>query len=250
MIKIGITGQSGFIGTHLYNYLSLKKDEIIIIPFKDEYFQNKTQLNSFVKQCDTIVHLAALNRHNDQKLIYGTNIGLVKKLIESCEDTESKPHIIFSSSIQEGRDNLYGKSKQIGRESFEEWAKINNASFTGLIIPNVFGPFGKPYYNSVIATFCHQLTHGEEPRVDVDIDMKLLYVMDLVEIIYNKIKEETQQEEIDTVSLPAQFEKNVSEILSILRIFKELYFEKGIFPDLSDAFNLTLFNTFVCYIDH
>jgi UDP-2-acetamido-2,6-beta-L-arabino-hexul-4-ose reductase len=63
MIKVGITGQAGFMGTHLYNYLNLKKDEITLVSFKDEYFLDKEQLKKFVQECDTIVHLAAMNRH-------------------------------------------------------------------------------------------------------------------------------------------------------------------------------------------
>ena len=157
MIKVGITGQTGFIGTHLYNYLGLMKDEVIRIPFRDDFFSDQGKLEAFVKQCDAIVHLAALNRHNDPQTIYETNIGLVKKLIAALESTGSKPHILFSSSTQEERDNIFGKSKREGRELLAQWAEKNDALFTGMVIPNVFGPFGNPYYNSVVATFSHQL---------------------------------------------------------------------------------------------
>ncbi len=81
MNKIGITGQAGFIGTHLYNYFGLKKEEVILIPFLDEYFDDPAKLEDFVSQCDVIIHLAALNRHNDPQTIYDTNILLVNKLI-------------------------------------------------------------------------------------------------------------------------------------------------------------------------
>jgi UDP-2-acetamido-2,6-beta-L-arabino-hexul-4-ose reductase len=253
MIKVGITGQSGFIGTHLYNYLSLKKDEIVLIPFKDEYFQTREQLNSFIRQCDSIVHLAAMNRHGDPQVIYDTNIKLVKQLIDACESTDSKPHILFSSSTQEEKGNIYGKSKLEGRQLLEAWAKNKNAAFTGLVIPNVFGPFGNPYYNSVVATFCHQLTHNEQPRIDVDGSMKLIYVGELVEIIYNKIKDKshkTKGKEGETLFVEHTSEKKVSEILDLLNGYKQNYFNKGIFPNLNDTFERNLFNTFVCYIDH
>jgi len=254
MIKIGITGQSGFMGTYLFNFLSLKKDEIILIPFDDSFFTSDTALENFVKQCDAIVHLAAMNRHGDPQVIYDTNIKLVTRLIDACEKTNSKPHILFSSSTQEEKENHYGRSKRDGRQLLEDWAKRNKAAFTALVIPNVFGPFGNPYYNSVIATFCHQLTHGETPKIDVDGEMKLIYVGEVVEIFYNRIKERSEikikVEEVDTYIVPYTFEKKVSEILSILQGFKTGYFEKGIFPDLSDKFILNLFNTFVCYIDH
>ena len=79
IIKVGITGQSGFIGTHLFNYFGLQND-IERIEFKDEFFQDKDVLDKFISQCDVIVHLAAVNRHNDPQVIYNTNIDLVKKL--------------------------------------------------------------------------------------------------------------------------------------------------------------------------
>ena len=114
MIKVGITGQSGFIGTHLYNYLGLQEN-IERIEFKDEYFQNKKALDGFISQCDVVVHLAAMNRHNDPQVIYDTNVGLVNKFIASLVRTNSIAHVLISSSTQEDRDNLYGKSKKEGR---------------------------------------------------------------------------------------------------------------------------------------
>ena len=187
MVKIGITGQAGFIGTHLYNTLSLNKEKYECIPFKDEYFQREETLDAFVKQCDVIVHLAAMNRHNDPDVLYRTNLDLVAKLITSLERTDSRPYVIMSSSLQEERDNLYGRSKREGRELFQKWADRNGAVFTGLIIPNVFGPFGVPYYNSVISTFSHQLMISEEPRIEVDAALKLIYVGDLVKEITDLI---------------------------------------------------------------
>lgn len=246
MLKVGITGQSGFIGTHLFNFLGLK-DNVERVEFKDEYFDDKTKLGKFVKACDTIVHLAAMNRHGNPQVIYDTNISLVHKLIAACEKNKSKPHILFSSSTQENRDNLYGKSKKDGRKLLENWAKRNAACFTALLIPNVFGPFGNPYYNSVIATFCHQLTHSEEPKIQVDGELKLIYINNLTQEFYNKIILE-EQDTVETYFVPHTAEKKVSGILAVLKSYKADYFEKGIFPDLSNKFELQLFNTFRCYI--
>jgi UDP-2-acetamido-2,6-beta-L-arabino-hexul-4-ose reductase len=254
MIKVGITGQAGFVGTHLFNTLGLYKEEFERIPFEDSYFENKERLQDFVKCCDVIVHLAAMNRHGDPQVIYDTNIRLVKQLIEACETTFSRPYILFSSSTQEERDNLYGKSKKEGRELIEQWAERNNASFTGLVIPNVFGPFGHPYYNSVVATFCHQLTHNEQPRIDVDGELKLIYVGELVEIIINKIRNHFISENPSHPCHPCSINHTatikVSELYKKLLEYKENYFEKGILPNLDDPFDRNLFNTFVCYIEH
>lgn len=263
MIKIGITGQAGFVGTHLYNTLGLSPDKFTRIPFADAYFSEPAKLEEFVRQCDVIVHLAAMNRHNDPQVIYSTNIGLVRQLIVACEKTGSTPHILFSSSTQEERDNLYGKSKREGRELLEQWADKNKGQFSGLIIPNVFGPFGNPYYNSVVATFCHQLTHHETPKIDVDGEMKLIYVGELVKIIMDRILVHSVAQGIprwntvsdtvkhcETILIPPASEIRVSSLLRKLQDFKTKYFEKGILPSLDDPFDRNLFNTFLCYIDH
>lgn len=274
MINIGITGQSGFIGTHLYNTLGLYPGTFTRIPFEDSFFENELKLNEFVSQCDVIVHLAALNRHNDPGVIYETNLRLVKQLIRACESTHSKPHIIFSSSTQEQLDNPYGRSKKEGRRLFEEWAGKNNARFTALIIPNVFGPFGNPYYNSVVATFCHQLTHNEQPVIHVDKEINLIYVGELVERIveiilrhsvaqssntelHSKEKEGSQRNTVsntlklcETFSIQPTSNIKVSSLLQKLLEYKALYLNKGIIPDLTDTFHRNLFNTFLCYVDH
>ena len=248
MIRIGITGQTGFMGTHLTNYLRLKKkDEVQLIPFIDRYFSEKSDLESFVRKCDVIVHLAALNRHNDPQTIYDTNTGLVKQLISALENTGSRPHILFSSSTQEERDNIFGKSKREGRKMLSQWSEKNGVPFTGMVIPNVFGPFGNPYYNSVVATFSHQITHGEQPRVEVDAQLKLIYIGDLVQVIWNLIKNRVSDGEY---KITPTDEVKVTEILTLLQSFKDQYLENGIVPDLSDPFERNLFNTFVCYIDH
>lgn len=251
-IRIGITGQVGFIGTHLYNTLGLNPDQFERIPFEDAYFSDVDKLKSFVQSCDAIVHLAAINRHNDPEVLYQTNIGLVSQLISACEKTNSTPHILFSSSTQEERDNLYGKSKKEGRQLFDKWAERNHAKFTGFVIPNVFGPFGNPYYNSVIATFCHQLTHNEQPKIEVDGEMKLIYVAELIQDVIDKIitHREGKVFHSETIFIPHSSEIKVSALLQKLTDYKENYFDKGILPNLDNPFERNLFNTFVCYIDH
>lgn len=251
MLKVGITGQSGFIGTHLFNFLGLKKDEIILIPFEDRFFADDDMLRKFVSECDAIVHLAAVNRHGDHEFIYDTNLKLIKKLLEAAgANDRMKPHILFSSSTQEELDNLYGRSKRDGRVLIERWARQNEARFTAFIIPNVFGPFGNPYYNSVIATFCHQLIIDEQPKIVVDANLQLIYVSELVELFYQKITAPKEGSGITTVKVHYSSENKVSEILSTLENFKNVYFNGNSFPQLNSKFESNLFNTFRSYIDH
>jgi UDP-2-acetamido-2,6-beta-L-arabino-hexul-4-ose reductase len=246
MLKIGITGQNGFVGTHLYNTVGLFPEEFERIEFNRNLFENKDKLDDFVSQCDVIVHLAALNRHNDPAVIYNTNIELVKKLIAALERTKSKAHILFSSSLQEERDNLYGKSKKEGRILLENWALKSGGIFMGLIIPNVFGPFGHPYYNSVVATFSHQIATGETPKIEIDGELKLIYVGELVSEIIKTIK---QQKAAPLYQVKHTSTAKVSEILKLLKKYKKVYQEKGEIPAINNTFELNLFNTFRCYMD-
>tara|TARA_R110001606_G_scaffold384411_1_gene547280 strand:+ start:12673 stop:13791 length:1119 start_codon:yes stop_codon:yes gene_type:complete len=246
MLKIGITGKNGFVGTHLYNTLSLEPENFSCVGFERVFFEDESKLDAFVLSCDVIVHLAALNRHNKPEVIYATNIGLVKTLISSLERTKSKAHVIISSSSQEERDNLYGKSKKEGRELLASWSLKANSIFTGMIIPNVFGPFGEPYYNSVVATFSHQVANGEEPKIEVDGQLKLIYIGELVAEIIKVIKEKTNKA---TYSIKHTSEAKVSELLSLLKNYKEVYQDKGEVPEIANTFQLNLFNTFRCYMN-
>jgi len=246
MIKVGITGQEGFMGSHLFNFLGTKSETVERVPYDISFFQDLDQLDNFVSTCDVIVHIAAMNRHENPQFIYDTNVGLVTTLVEACERTQSTPKIIFSSSTQEELDNLYGKSKRDGRLILEKWAKKENASVSTLIIPNVFGPFGKPFYNSFIATFCHQVIANESPTIHKDATVNLIYVNELIEEFYKRIID--KEPVIESFKVPHTASKKVSEILGLLNSFKEEYVEKGVVPNLQDSFILNLFNTFTSFI--
>ena len=115
-----------------------------------------------------------------------------------------------------------------------------------MLIPNVFGPFGKPNYNSVVATFCYQLTNNETPKIEVDAELKLIYINELVDCIIDSINQEANQSEY---KVKHTSEIKVSEILKILQNFKTLYQDSGEIPTLNNIFKLNLFNTFRCYMD-
>ncbi|OQA88873.1 MAG: GDP-6-deoxy-D-mannose reductase [Lentisphaerae bacterium ADurb.Bin242] len=245
--KVGITGQPGFVGTHLYNRLGTLPEEFERVPCRDEFFSDEAALRGFVKSCDAIVHLAAMNRHPDPQVIYDTNVRLVQQLIGAMEAEKVTPHVLLSSSTQEERNNPYGNSKKEGRRLLQEWADRTGGRFTGCVIPNVFGPYGRPNYNSVTATFCHKLTHGETPEIQADSSIRLIYVEDLCSEFIRLIRE---GKTVNPYPVPHGAEKKVSELLVTLERFRKLYFEQGIIPELKDTFEVQLFNTFCGYIDH
>ena len=246
MKRIGITGQSGFIGIHLFNTIGLLNQKYERVDFDKSFFTKEILLDEFVKKCDVIVHLAGMNRHSNPEVIFQTNVELAEKLKASLIRTKSKSRLIFSSSSQEERDNPYGRSKKQARNILQHWAKEHGANFTGMIIPNVFGPFGKPNYNSVVATFCHQLNSNENPLIKEDVEIKLIFVGELIQQILHIIEYNSNLEEFH---VPHTTILKVSEILSLLLSFKEKYLLNGFIPAFSTTFELNLFNTFRSFIN-
>ncbi len=246
MIRVGITGSNGFIGYHLCQTLALNNEQFELVEFDRSYFSDNKSLDNFVSSCDVIIHLAALNRHDDSQFIYETNISLVKTLIASLDRTNSKAHVIISSSIQEELMGHYGMSKKEGRLLLSEWAKRTGSKLTGLILPNVFGPFGRPNYNSVVATFCYKIARYETPKIDIDRELKLIYVGDVVDHVVKliQIKDNTHD-----LIIPFTTEAKVSEIIALLQRFRVSYQDGGEIPVLENDFELKLFNSYRCYMD-
>ena len=245
MLKVGVTGSNGFIGWHLCRTLELDPSNFELIEFKRDWFDESDQLDNFVKKCNIIVHLAGLNRHSQDEIIYNTNVKLAERLVESFSRTDFKGQVIFSSSIQELRNNSFGNSKKVARELFIKWADLKSTKFIGLIIPNVFGPFGVPFYNSVVSTFCHQLVNNKIPTIENDTTINLIYINDLTK----KIIELFQTKKNKYLIIDYTNTYKVSEILELLNKFKENYFIKGQIPNFTNSFEINLFNTFRSYFD-
>ena len=245
MIKVGITGSNGFIGWHLYHTLKIDSKKFELIEFKREWFNEILNLDAFVSRCDIIVHLAGLNRHSEESAIYDTNVGLAVKLVESFKRTNFCGQVIFSSSIQEEKNNTFGNSKKVARELFSNWANQSGSIFHGVIIPNVYGAFGVPFYNSVVSTFCHQLVNDKTPRIETDAILNLIYINELVKKIIDLFN--TESNEIVQIAHTDTYK--VSEILELLIRFKGKYFENGQIPIFNNQFEINLFNTFRSYFN-
>jgi UDP-2-acetamido-2,6-beta-L-arabino-hexul-4-ose reductase len=243
--KIVITGYVGFMGSHLADRLSREKD-LVIPQFEDAFFADQNKLGEMFKGADTIVHLAAMNR-GDENEIYKTNIDLVKKLIQSLDAIGARPHVLFSSSTQASLDNTYGKSKIEGERLLREWSDRTGAPVTAMVIPNVFGDRGRPFYNSVVATFCHLLTHGGKPEIKVDKELPLIYISELCEVFWNCINNPPAG--FRRYEIPATSSAKVTEILAMLEHFRDCYYEKKVVPYLPDAFHRNMYNVFLAYAE-
>lgn len=215
--------------------------EIEVIEANRQTFTEKEKLDDFVSNCDVIIHFAGMNRGEDEDVIK-INVGLVDDLINACQESNSKPHIIFSSSTHVYGATTYGKSKLLSSQKFQEWAKKSGALFTKLILPNVFGEKGKPFHNSAVSTFCYQLAKGMETKIINDIELELIHAQDVAAAIYKIIK----NNEAGEVKLSGNL-ITVSDLMMRLHDLAKIYQNREI-PDLREKFNLQLFNTYRSYL--
>ena len=243
MISVGITGQPGFVGTHLFEALGQHPDKFKRIPFEDAFFEDESKLRAFVKQCDVIVHLAAMMRSPIEGEVYKVNMRLVHQLIDAMNAEKVNPCVLFSSSIQEGNGSEYGRCKQEGRELLEKWAKEHETGYVGLVFPNLFGPGARPNSHSFIATFCYKLTHGETPKVLVDNTVPLKYIGNLKKELLKIIESVAELKDIRTKVFEPEFEMKVTKVLGILEGFKE-----GMSP--IDKAEDALYETYLSYKDY
>lgn len=249
-IRVGITGQSGFVGTHLFNKLGEFPEKYERIPFEDDFWKDETTLRNFVKKCDVIFHLACLVRSSKPGAVYDTNIMLGNQLLNALIMEDVQPCLLFASSVQEFDESEYARCKRETREQFSNWANQHKSGFAGLIFPNLFGPLARPNSHSFVATFCYKLTHNENPEVLVDNSVSLKYIDNLVNQLTDTVDELHETKFNKSIRFQPDFTMKVSWVLSELSNFKQTYMVEGRTPEFRFEFEEDLFTTFKSYIDY
>ena len=240
MMKVGITGIDGMIGFHLRCFLH-GKNEVVVVGADRSTFMSQIALDEFLAGLDVVVHLAGMNRGDDAE-IEMTNIGLASALVTACERSKLRPHIIFASSTHVMRDTPYARSKREATRILSEWSAKEGAVFTSLILPHVFGEGGKPFYNSVVSTFCHQLANGDTPVIANDGDLELVHSQQVAEIVF-ALTHKPISGDVRVTGVPMR----VSVLLANLSNFDQLY--RGlVMPDVREPIDLHLFNTYRSYL--
>lgn len=180
--RVLITGANGFIGKNLVVHLNEQSD---FTPVSFVRGERLSKLRELLENVDSVIHLAGENRPEDERQFWQVNCELTKTICEYIENVynSSGRHIpiIFASSIQAGNETAYGQSKLAGEEAIEALSRETGNPSVIFRLPGVFGKWCKPNYNSVVATFCHNIARGL-PIVmhDPDAILSLAYVDDVV----------------------------------------------------------------------
>jgi UDP-2-acetamido-2,6-beta-L-arabino-hexul-4-ose reductase len=177
--KVLVTGSRGFIGRNLIEHLNALEGMTVL---RHDVVNSRQELYASLAEADAIVHLAGVNRPDDLLEFEAGNIGLTHDICAQLISMGKKTPLIFSSSVQAELANPYGASKKRAEEEVAAYAAATGAAVAIYRLPNVFGKFCRPDYNSVVATFCDRLTHEREITMnDPGSRVSLVYIDDVVE---------------------------------------------------------------------
>jgi UDP-2-acetamido-2,6-beta-L-arabino-hexul-4-ose reductase len=177
--RVLLTGSRGFIGKNLLVRLrELGAFEVLEFTHKD----SANLLPEMVAKSDVIVHLAGANRPSNADEYSAVNVGLTQKLCDAVRASQVPKRLILSSSAQATLDNPYGLSKRAAERVVERLASEGGCSLVIYRLPGVFGKWCRPNYNSVVATFCHNVANELPIHIDSpDAELALVYIDDVIE---------------------------------------------------------------------
>ncbi|EHK2407015.1 polysaccharide biosynthesis C-terminal domain-containing protein [Clostridium perfringens] len=243
-MKVLVTGAKGFIGKNLVSTLDREdKYEIICIDREN----SKEELEKGVLNSDFIVHLAGINRPKNEEEFFEGNTGLTEEIIEILKKNNKNTSILITSSIQADLDNAYGQSKKGAEEALIKYMADTKGNVFIFRLPNVFGKWCRPNYNSAIATFCHNIARGEEVWIsDPSKEMTLVYIDDVVRNIKNVIdNEENYIPGYQNVDI--EHKATLGEIVDLINSFKESR-KSLMIPNMENELTKKLYSTYLSYL--
>lgn len=244
MMKILVTGSKGFVGKNLIAELN-NKGYNDILEFTRE--NDPLLLEKYTKECDFVFHLAGVNRPLHENEFMEGNFGFTSQLLDLLKKHGNKAPILITSSIQADRDNPYGKSKKAGEELLFNYSKEEDVKVYIYRLPNVFGKWSKPNYNTVVATYCHNIARDLEIQVNnPNAELNLCYIDDVLEEFLKALDgNPTMQDEFCIV--PVTHHIQLGDLADIIKSFKESRMNLSI-PNMEDALTKKLYSTYLSFL--
>ncbi|QCU77547.1 SDR family oxidoreductase [Citricoccus sp. SGAir0253] len=236
MSKIAITGAGGFLGLHVRAAARELGVNTVAIPVGPGF--DVDHAVGALDGATRLIHLAGVNRGTDAEIQEG-NALFVQQLGQALERCERAPEsVIFANSIQAGNGTVYGTAKQRAGAELGTAVERADSTYEDVLLPNLFGEYGRPHYNSVVATFSHVVARGGAPEVHQDKELQLLHAQDAADIMLGVVGASDMDR--------ASHRETVAGILGHLQEFAAHY-TSGELPDLSSPFRRDLFNTYRAY---
>lgn len=243
-MKILVTGAEGFIGKNLIAELRNRSYTDI---YEFGRSTNRTLLDEYCKKADFVFHLAGVNRPKDQSEFMNTNFGFTSILLDSLKKHKNICPVMLSSSIHARMNNPYGISKKACEDLVFEYSKTSGAKAIVYRFPNVFGKWCKPNYNSVVATFCHNIANDRPVTVnDRSIVLKLVYIDDILEELINALNDNENSVSIFS-KVPEVHTITLGEVVDLIYSFKKSREERSV-PNMSIPFIKKLYSTYLSYL--
>lgn len=245
MKRVLVTGSDGFIGRNICARLAYR-DDIEVLRF--DVGNSDEELAASIRSTDFVIHLAGVNRPKEIKEYDSGNRGLTKLVIEMLSSKEKKVPILISSTIQAVLDNPYGKSKLDAETVIRNYAEAYGVDAYLFRLPNVFGKWCRPNYNSVIATWCYNSTRGIPIQInDLNTELDLVYIDDVSDAFISALDGGFTIGPDGFCRIERVYRRRLGHISSILLEFVESRKSFAI-PSFDDAFVQRLYATWLSYI--
>lgn len=244
MKHVLVTGSSGFVGKNLVESLKLR-DDVVLSTFDVE--DDVSALSKVLSEVDFIYHLAGVNRPETTQEFRTGNVDLTERIISSIKQQGRVIPVLLSSSTQAALDNPYGQSKRQAEDVVFAYGKECDVPVLVYRLPNLFGKWCRPNYNSVVATFCHNIAHGLPITVnDPDVVLNLAYIDDVVASFVNALEGKSTVADSFTAVSPVHSIR-LGELADVLHGFKSSRSDLAI-PDMANPLVKKLYSTYLSYL--
>lgn len=243
-MNILVTGANGFIGKNLTVELRNRGYNDI---FEYTRESDPSLLDKYTKECSFVFHLAGINRPKDANEFMEGNFGFTSQLLELLKKHGNNAPVLFTSSVQAERSNSYGKSKKAAEELLFKHYRETDAKFYIYRLPNVFGKWSKPNYNTVVATFCYNIARELDIQVsDPNVDLTLCYIDDVLEEFLAALEGKPTMQS-DYCYVPVTHNIKLGELAELIKSFKGSRTNLSI-PNMEDDLTKKLYSTYLSYL--